>query len=133
MTYMVVRKGQLVEHNDSNAAQTEAVRLATRHGDQFYVVKVMGCTQEQRTITYSDTCERMPPYIYGNCALLLCDLLDCSESRVGAPWSKEEDRLLRMMWQSDGYTVHALAEIFCRNPKGIHCRLRKLGFYNVIY
>jgi hypothetical protein len=115
---MVVKKGQLVEHEDNREALKEARRLARKLDNDMYVVEVKAVEQARKLgeLKIEHT-------------LLFNALLNCHSSRVGHRWTPEEEDIVVHLWRDQREGIADIAAITSRNPYGIECRLRELGFY----
>lgn len=109
MLYVVIKVGQLVEHDSLEEAIEQASRLIDKEGKNFYIAKLIKCGSKTK-FEWQD--------------------LEHYENNYGAPWTSNLDKSLIKLWKSNDYTIAKLANRFGRTICAIESRLDKLGLYN---
>lgn len=105
MTYVVIKVGQLHEHDLLTEAEHEAARLVKLEDNDFYIAELVKRSSRSEvswiTLTFNDS-----------------DNL----------WDDTLDETLQDMWASHKYSLMMLANHFNRTIDEIVNRLNKLGF-----
>lgn len=126
MPYVVIRRGQLREHQSFDNAKAEAERLINRTGDEFYIAELLELGSVTKTSWTSLKKERLRieaeeynPWAEKQEANIRAG----KRLNEGCPWTEAADQELLRMWKTGAYSMNALAIQFGRTKGAISSRL----------
>ena len=131
---MVVKKGQLKEHDSEECAGIEAMRLAYKLDSRMLIVKVVGVTDTKPRISFCPTCNRYVGESDHDVLMQRFRQFKGNSHTIADPtwhgdrWPESHDKVLCDLWENENCNVRELCNIFRRTVSGITSRLYKHGY-----